>query len=66
MKFHRYKDLKRDFGIPFSRSYIDRLIKAGRFPPKVRLGPGTVGWTDEKMLAYIAERERESGAAQDS
>ena len=60
IKLYRYWELKPVFGIPWSRSYIDRLIKAGRFPEKVHLGPGTVGWTDETMLAYIAEKERES------
>ncbi len=66
MKLYRYWELKPVFGIPFSRSYIDRLITAGRFPKKIHLGPGTTCWSAESIEAYVAERERESGAAQDN
>jgi len=61
----RYPQLKPEYGIPWSRQWIDRLIPAGRFPKKVHLGPQTVGfWSDEieDMLAS-ADAEREDTAA---
>lgn len=60
MKLLSYNELLPVKGIRFSRSYIDRLITAGKFPKKIRLGRRTIGWTDESLEAYLAERARES------
>jgi prophage regulatory protein len=48
----------------YSPAHIDRLEKAGRFPKRIQLGPGRVGWLENEVLAWVAERVRERDAAQ--
>jgi predicted DNA-binding transcriptional regulator AlpA len=44
----RYPQLKPEYGIPWSRAWIDKLVERKKFPRKVHLGPQTVGhWSDE-------------------
>lgn len=42
-------------------AHIDRLEKAGRFPKRVRLGPGRVGWIEDEIMEWlrvkVAERD---------
>lgn len=40
----------------YSPAHIDRLEKAGRFPKRVQLGPGRVGWVESEVLAWLTER----------
>ena len=40
----------------YSPAQIDRLEKAGRFPKRVRLGPGRVGWVESEIVAWLRER----------
>ena len=40
-----------------SASSIRREEQAGRFPKRVRLGPGTVGWAAEAVSDWIRSRE---------
>jgi|GEM_PF-5124933 len=40
----RWSGLRKMFDDNISRSSIDRWIKAGLFPSKVRLGKNSVGW----------------------
>ena len=56
MRFVRFKELEPIYGIPWTRAYIDRLIAAGKFPPKVALGENTKGWWAEIIEAYLAEK----------
>jgi prophage regulatory protein len=51
-----FKQLKPEKGIPWTRQYINRLEKQGRFPKKARLGPNTIGWVEDELDALIAER----------
>ena len=37
---------------PYTRQHIARLEKAGKFPKRVRLGPGRVAWVDEELDAH--------------
>ena len=37
---------------------IYRLLKAGNFPVRVRLGPNSVGWYESDVLAWIDSRSR--------
>lgn len=37
-----------------SQSTIDRWSQAGRFPPKLRLGPARVGWSRNAVADWIA------------
>ncbi len=40
----------------YSRMHVDRLEKAGRFPRRVQLGPNSVGWLENEVLAWIEAR----------
>jgi prophage regulatory protein len=40
----------------YSPAQIDRLEKAGRFPQRVRLGPGRVGWIENEVLEWLQVR----------
>ena len=41
------------------RSFLYRLIAAGKFPQPVRIGPRTVRWTLESILAWIENLPQE-------
>jgi prophage regulatory protein len=43
----------------YSPAHIQRLEDAGRFPKRVRLGQGRVGWIESEVLDWLAERIRE-------
>lgn len=55
-RFVRFQRFKPDYGIPYSRMHIDRLEKAGRFPKRVQLGPNSVAWVEDEIIAWQAER----------
>ena len=40
----------------YSPAHIDRLEKSGRFPKRVRLGPGRVGWVESEVLEWLQQR----------
>ena len=42
--------------IPLSDPTIWRLEKAGRFPKRLQLGGNSVGWLEEEIDAWLAER----------
>lgn len=42
--------------VPYSRTHIARLERAGDFPKRVRLGPNRVGWLASEVEAWIVER----------
>lgn len=55
------KDL-RDRGISYHAVHLNRLIKAGRFPPPLRLNiGGRRFWLASQIDGFLAERARESG-----
>jgi predicted DNA-binding transcriptional regulator AlpA len=54
-RFVRYAELK-DFGIPFSRTYLAELEARGRFPARVRLSPNTIAWKLSELRIWAAER----------
>ncbi|QXE84892.1 AlpA family phage regulatory protein [Geomonas nitrogeniifigens] len=41
-----------------------RLERAGRFPARVRIGAGSVGWHLAEVEEWVRERERVQGGAQ--
>ena len=51
--------------IPYSDVHIGRLEKAGKFPRRIHLGPGRVGWRLSELMRWIDERaeERTQGEA---
>ncbi len=52
-KILRFTDLK-EAGVPWCRMHIDRLERKGKFPKRVRLGPGTIGWVESEIAAFIS------------
>lgn len=42
--------------VGLSKSQIYRLIRSGKFPPPVRLGPNSVAWPAEHVHAWIADK----------
>lgn len=51
--------------VGFSRSHLWRLVKQGKFPQPIPLGPNSRGWLESEVQAFIAARvaDRDSGAA---
>lgn len=56
MKLVSKKDLKLTYGIPYSLQHIARLEAAGKFPPRVKLGQCRVGYVQEEIEAWLAEK----------
>jgi len=40
----------------YSPAHIQRLEDAGKFPKRVRLGQGRVGWIEQEVLDWLAAR----------
>lgn len=61
MRIYRYVDLQKQ-GIPYSRQYLARLERAGKFPKRFKLVAGTgqqgsVGWNADAIDEYLRARE---------
>jgi prophage regulatory protein len=63
-RFLNYDQLRAK-GIPWSKVHLWRLEKVGRFPKRVKLGPGTMMWVEGEIDTYKAQllAEREKTAA---
>ena len=51
--------------IPYSRQHILRLENSGKFPRRIRLGPGPtgrIGWRLSAIMKWIDDREAEQQA----
>jgi prophage regulatory protein len=46
----------------YSPAHIARLEAAGKFPKRVQLGPGRVGWVDEEVESWLRKRVAERDA----
>lgn len=42
--------------VPLSRTQIWRLERAGKFPPRIRLGANRIGWRETDIERWIASR----------
>ena len=51
--------------VPYSDAHIWRLEQAGRFPQRVKLGPGRVGWVEREVAEWIEARMSEREGASD-
>jgi len=62
MRFISFDDL-RDKGINFSRSYLCRLQKAGKFPKSVKIGAARIGWVEAEIDQWMADciKQRDDG-----
>jgi prophage regulatory protein len=49
-------DELREHGVRLGRSQLARLEKVGKFPKRVRISEGRIGWLESEILAYIAAR----------
>lgn len=56
MTILRAKDVVQLTGL--SRVSIWRYERAGQFPPRIQLGPNSVGWIEEEVLDWIETRPR--------
>jgi prophage regulatory protein len=48
-----------DLGITFSREHLWRLEAAGKFPKRAYLSQHKIAWFEDKILAWLAERDSE-------
>lgn len=51
-----FPELDPRYGLPWSRVHVNRLIAAGKFPQKVHISAGRVGWLESEIEAWIKER----------
>ena len=42
--------------VPYSRSHVDRLEKAGQFPKRIKIGPGRIVWSSREVLDWIESK----------
>jgi prophage regulatory protein len=54
----RVRDVEARTGL--SRTSLWRLQRAGEFPPSRSLSPGTVGWIEDEISAWIESRSPRS------
>lgn len=47
--------------VPYSPQHIGRLEKAKKFPKRIEIGPGRVGWNLAEVEAWLAERRLANG-----
>ncbi len=45
--------------VPFSKVTIYQMIREGRFPRQVSLGPNKVAWLRSEVLGWVEARKRE-------
>jgi prophage regulatory protein len=61
IKILSFPELKTEKGIPFSRQWVAKLVKAKQFPAPVKLGLASNGFIeaeiDEWIIARINERD---------
>ena len=46
-----------------SRTSIYRLMRLGRFPEPLRVGPKAVRWNEEELVSWLASRPKATGRA---
>lgn len=57
-KLLRFPELKGTRGIHFSRRHLLRLEDKGTFPKRVQMSENAVGWVEEEIDQYVADRIR--------
>jgi len=61
-----YQDLKAK-GVPYTLTHLNRLMKSGEFPQKVKLGTSPNArnaWVDVEVNAWIESRMAQRGSHQ--
>jgi predicted DNA-binding transcriptional regulator AlpA len=54
MRFVTFKELKTIYGIPYSRTHLYRMIRAGKFPKPERPSAYRVMWRAQDVEAWMA------------
>lgn len=49
--------------VPYSKPTIYQMVREGRFPKQVRLGPNRVAWRRSEVLGWIDARAAERETA---
>ena len=57
MRLITYDQLKPEKGIPYTREWIAKLVKAGKFPMPVPLSKKRKAWVDEEIDQHIGVKE---------
>lgn len=57
-RFIPYHKLEPDYGISFTRQHLDRLVKGGQFPKKIRLTAARVGWWADEIESWLASKDQ--------
>jgi predicted DNA-binding transcriptional regulator AlpA len=55
-RFVPFADLKDRYGLTWTRQHVDKMVKAGTFPPKIRLTEHRVGWWSDVIEEWIATK----------
>ena len=56
MRVIRRKEAERKTG--YTYKHLLNLEKAGKFPQRVQLGPNAVGWYEDEIDEWLAQRPR--------
>ena len=51
--------------VSYSNMQVWRMERDGRFPKRIKLGPGRVGWSLREVQDWIAERKAERDEGHD-
>lgn len=63
-RFLRRPEVQKITGLPTSSLY--NLMKLGRFPRGIRIGPRTVAWLDDEVKAWLEQCLAERNAKKNS
>ena len=55
-----------EYGIPYSRVHIDRLVKAGQFPAPFKLSANRNAWWESEILDLLESRAATRGSVDDA
>ncbi len=61
-RFLTFRQLETVCGIPFCRAQIFRMVKSGKFPTPVKLGPKTNVWPEAEIDNWCKRRIAERRA----
>lgn len=48
----------REQGVLYTRRWIAELEAAGKFPKRVHLGPGRVGWDAKEIKKWVDDKKK--------
>jgi prophage regulatory protein len=55
MKLLSFPELKSEKGIRYSKAWIYKLIKEGKFPAPIRIGENYVAWSEEVIDEHLTK-----------